>query len=142
MNNQISWEKLLDLSYWLEGVGTKVANTPVLELNSIHYNVFVGFFVFLSVLGCFLSFSFSYLHPQNPLIPRMTFWGQNLFSMGLLGGLIWLPARQFGIGMIGARLWLLLGVTWLGFVFWRVIRYFAKFYKWEMGYFRVKVLKK
>ena len=142
MNNEITWSKLGDLSYWVEGVGTNVANTPILELDSIHYNVFVGFFIFLTVFGSFLALSSLYLNPQNPLITRISFWGKNLLGMGLLGGLVWLPARQFGVGMMGARMWLLIGLGWFGWVVYRAIRYFVKFYKWEMGYYKTKVLKK
>jgi len=137
----INWENFAKLEYWFQGIAGESAVTPPLEKGSWFFWFFIWLFTAFFVLGIGFKLIPTFAHSQNPLSPKLNFWGNNLLWMGILGA-GWLSVRQLSVGFLGARFWLVVGLIWFLVILSFAIRYFVNFYHFELVYFKKSVLKK
>jgi hypothetical protein len=131
----ISWSKLGEITYWLEGVAGSTSITPVVEKNSFYFWTFLYTFSAVLILGIVLRVSQAFLHANHPFQSKFPLWGNNFMWMGILG-LTWFTLRQVSVGFLGARFWLIIGFVWLLFILYFIIRYFVIFWPLEISYFK------
>ena len=139
--NQVDWSKFLDLQYWTEGIAGNTAVTPVVEKDSFFFWFFVSLFTYLFAKGVIMVTSEKFLDYKNPLIPKLSLWGNNYIWMGILG-IIWFLLRQIEVGFLGSRIWLLVGLVWFLVVLGLIIRYFVAYFPLEWAYYRKNKLLK
>lgn len=132
---QIDWSKFGSLQYWTEGIAGNTAVTPVVERDSLFFWFFTVLFTVLFSKGVLLITATTFLDYKNPLVPKLSLWGNNYLWMGILG-LLWFLLRQIEVGFLGSRIWLLVGLVWFLVVLGMIIRYFVAYFPLEWAYYR------
>ena len=130
----IDQSKLLDVKYWLEGIAGNSSVTPVVQMNSFIYFLFIYTFASFIVIAIILFVSNQFLNNRNPLKNKLPFLANNLFWMGTLG-LLWFTLRQTQVGFLGARIWLIIGLCWFIVVMFFTIKYIFQNLALEMRYY-------
>jgi hypothetical protein len=133
--NQVDWNKLISLQYWVEGIAGNTAVTPVLESGGFFLYFFVTVFSVLFSTGIILLVLPNFVNKNNPLVPKFNFWGNNFLWMGI-SGLFWLLLRQIEVGFLGSRIWLLVGLIWFLVIIGFIIRYFTSIFDLEYSYYK------
>lgn len=132
---EISWDKLLKLEYWFEGIAGGISITTPLEEGGKFFWFFLWFFVVIFALGVFIRISQSFLDINHPLQLKLPNWGNNVIWISIWGT-IWFLCRQLGVGFLGARFWLIVLGIWFLILLYFVIKYFIQNFKYEIMYFQ------
>jgi hypothetical protein len=131
----INWSKLVDPSFWLEGVAGSVAIVPIIPKDSFFFWGFLYLFSGLFIAGVSIRVWQIFLDEYHPLQKQLPLWGNNLILMGVFG-LGWFLMRQLSVGLLGARLWVLLGSIWFLVVLGLAIHYFIIYFPLEIQYYK------
>jgi len=133
----INWAKLLDITYWLEGIAGgngSLSVTPPNDKAQFFFWFWLSLFGSFIILGVLLRIAKVFLPEKYPLNEKIPFWSNNLIWMGILGDM-WFLFRQSTTVFLGTRLWLLLGLIWFGFLAFIVGRYFINNFPLELQYY-------
>ncbi len=130
----IDQSKLSDIKYWLEGIAGNSSVTPVVQMNSFIYYLFIYTFASFVTIAIILFVSNQFLNNRNPLKSKLPFLANNLFWMGVLG-LVWFMMRQTQVGFLGARIWLIIGFCWFTVIMFFTLRYIIRSLNLEMRYY-------
>jgi hypothetical protein len=135
MLQQIDWSKLGRLEYWFEGIAGSVSITAPVEYKSSFFWWFLWIFTLIFSFGVSALLARSFIHKDHPLQSKLSFWGNSVLSVGVLGA-IWFMLRQLSVGFLGARFWLLIFLVWAFVLIFLVVRYFVKSFGIEYLYFK------
>lgn len=140
MTVNINWSKLIDITYWLEGIAGGAGTLAVTPANN-KGEFFFWFWLFLFTTFWFLGIGIkiwkNWLPQNHPLQEdwKLPFWSNNLIWMGVLGD-FWFFFRQTQTVFLGARIWLLFGLIWFIFLIYIITRYFLINWPMEKLYFQ------
>jgi len=132
---QISWDKLLKLEYWFEGIAGGISITTPLIENSFFYWFFLWFFVVVFAFAIALKALQGFLDTNHPLQLKIPFWSNSVIWISIWG-VIWFLCRQLSVGFLGARFWLIVLGIWFLVLLYFVVKYFIQNYKYELLYFQ------